>query len=186
MKLGVWESKTETTGSSSWLRDSVSHRPLAVVVSGPAPPVVLLLLLLLAPVVLGVVCEWVISAELVGGCSDDNQSAAGVDWGGGGASVDTVGGSPEVLSVGAWPGVTLAPAVGCAVTVDTSAAPVDVSFAEVCPWVRVTDGLETGGTVEECYYLFKALTVSFQFTAGKLAFSAVCFKDFVGECQGQK
>lgn len=88
--------------------------------------------------------------------------------------------------MGAWPGVTLAPAVGCAVAVDTSAAPVDVSFVEVCPCVRVTDGLETSGTVEECYYVFKAFTVSFQFTAGKLAFSAVCFKDFVGARQGQK
>lgn len=56
----------------------MSHRPLAVAVSGPAPPVVLLLVLLV-PVVLGVVCEWANSAELVGGCSDDSHSAAGVD-----------------------------------------------------------------------------------------------------------
>lgn len=137
-------------------------------------------------VVLRVVCELLNSAELVGGCCDDNLSAAGVDLSGGGASVDMVGGSPEALSVVAWPGVTVAPAVGFTVTADTSAAPYDVSFVEVCPCVRVTDSLETGGKVKECHYLFKVFTVSFQFTAGKLAFGTVCLKDFVGAHQRQK
>lgn len=100
--------------------------------------------------------------------------------------MDTVGGLPEVLSVGAWPGVTVAPAVGCPVTVDTSAAPVDVSLVEVCLCVRVTDSLEAGGKVEVCHYLFKVFTVSFQFTARKLAFGAVCSKDFIGARQRQK
>lgn len=119
IKLCAWESKTEITGSSSWLWNKESHRPLAV--------------------------------ELVGGCCDDNQLAAGVDWGGGGASVDTVGGSPEVLSVGAWPGVIVASAVGHTVMVNTSAAPVDVSPLEVCPCVRVMDSLGTSSKAEECH-----------------------------------
>lgn len=185
IKLCPWESKTEITGSSSWRWDRESHRPLAVVASGPAPPVVLLLALLVVPgveVVPGVVCEMVNSTELVGCCCDDNQSAAGVDWGGGGASVDTVGGSPDVLSVGAWPGVTAAPAAGCTVTANTSAVP----FVEVCPCVRVTDSLGTGGEVEECHYLFKAFTVFSQFTAGKLAFVTVCLNDLLGVGQRQK
>lgn len=101
-------------------------------------------------VLVGVVCERVNSTELVGGCSDDNTSAAGVDVEGeGGAAVVTVGGSPEVLSAGAWPGVTVAPAVGRTVTVDTSAAPGDVSAVAVCPCARVMDGLETRGEIEE-------------------------------------
>lgn len=135
IKLHAWESTTEITGSSNRLWNKESHRPLAVVASGPAPPLVLLLL--------GGAFELVNSAAVVG----DNLLAAGVDWGGGGAPVDPVGGSPEVLSVGAWPGVA---AVSCTVTVGTSAAPVDVSFDGVCPCVRATDSLETSGKVEAC------------------------------------
>lgn len=55
-----------------------------------------------------------------------------------------MGGSPEVLSVGAWPGVTVASAVGRTVMVD-------VSPVEVCPCVRVTDSLGTSGKAEECH-----------------------------------
>lgn len=110
-------------------------------------------------VLVGVVCERANSTELVGGCSDGNTSAAGVDGGGGGAAVVTAGGSPEVLSAWAWPGVTVAPAMGRTVTVDTSAAPGDVSAVAVCPCARVMDGLETRGKIEECCYLFKSFTV---------------------------
>lgn len=109
-------------------------------------------------VLVGVVCERANSTELVGGCSDGNASAAGVDGGGVGAAVVTAGGSPEVLSAWAWPGVTVSPAVGRTVTVDTSAAPGDVSAVAVCPCARVMDGLENRGKIEECY-LFKSFTV---------------------------
>lgn len=160
-----------------------------VVASGPALPAsecapVVVGVGLVVPVgvglvvLVGVVCERVSSPELVGGCSDDNTSAAGVDGGEGGAAVVTVGGSPEVLSAGAWPGVTVAPAVGRTVTVDTSAAPGDVSAVAVCPCARVMDGLEIRGKIEECCYLFKAFTVSFQckWKTGKISIRPWCVR----------
>lgn len=129
----------------------------------------------------GVVCEKANSTTLVGVCSNDGTSATGVDGGGGEAAFVTVGGSPEVLSVGAWPGVTVAPAVGRTVTVDASAAPVDVTAVAVCPCARVMGGFESRGKAEECCHLYKALSRSLSpFNAKgklrKLAFSLDVFE----------